>query len=758
MRPRKLDPRPPGVNAAGSGREERARRGPARASFRPPMPISPERVLRALDRRNRPLLSPAALLRVLGADRNERRRLASVLRRLVDQGRVEHLRGRYRLARSDALVEGEVESLREGVARVRDDRGARWQVAGAGSVRAGERVLIEPRPEAPGRAALVRAIGGARGEWVGVLDRDGALLPWREDPRGGGVLRVPRSDWRGARAGDVVSARMLGRPPGTRADAGRRRRGRRTPPGRVRDGLHARPEGRVVEVFGPLGTPEADFRAIVWRHRLPLEFPPEALAEAEALDAELRPEDRAGRLDLRDRPFVTIDPATARDHDDAVCVERLPRATRLWVAIADVSHHVPEDSALDLEARRRGNSVYFPDRAIPMLPERLSGDLCSLRPGTDRLALAVALDLGRDGRVRRSELHTAVIRSRARLVYDEAALAMEGVEAPGIRDEAVREQLAALADVARRLTARRFAGGAIDFDLPTAEIVLGDEGHPTDIIESPRTLAHRAIEEAMLVANRAVAEWLLAHDLPAIFRVHEPPLPEALDALEELLASFGLLERRSDPLDSGALSRALQRAAGRPEERLVHSVALRSLRQARYDASNRGHFALAFDAYLHFTSPIRRYADLAVHRQLHDGLATSPTARSRALARGERFPAWGAALSHCERAAMEAERDAVDLKKCVFLRAHVGEQYDATVTRMSRHGVHVTLDPFFVEGMIPVRYLPGRWELDERGVTWTARDGERLELGDRLRVVVARVELQRGWIDFGLVRRLERRL
>ncbi|MEB2343615.1 MAG: VacB/RNase II family 3'-5' exoribonuclease [Deltaproteobacteria bacterium] len=720
------------------------------------MTIPPERVLRALDRRQRPLLTTRALLRAVGGERGELRALHSTLRRLVGEGKVERLEGRYRLARNDVLLEGVVDRAREGRLRVVADDGSSWTVEG--DLAPGVRVLVEPRPDEPGRAELVRAIGGPRGEIVGVLLREGSLVPWREDPRSGAALHLPRAAWRGARPGDVVAAERVETARGQRRP--RRpglRRGRRSeapPP----------PDGRVVEVLGPLGTPDADFRAIVWRHRLPLEFPAAALAEAEALDP-AEAAGGAGRLDLREHPFVTIDPASARDHDDAVFVEPRPArgpggaADRLWVAIADVAGFVPEGSALDAEARRRGNSVYFPDRAIPMLPERLSGELCSLRPGADRPVLAVALDVARDGSVRRARFHEARIRSRARLVYDDAAAVMEGGETPAIRDREVQEQLHLLAAVARRLTARRFAAGAIDFDLPTAEIVLGDEGRPTDIVEAPRTIANRAIEEAMLAANRAVAEHLLARDVPALFRVHEPPLPEQLEALRELLASLGLLDARAreGPLAAIDIQRAVQRAAGRPEERLVNSVALRSLRQARYDHVNRGHFALAFEAYLHFTSPIRRYADLVVHRQLRDLLAGGPAARARIAARGERLAGSGAALSFCERAAMEAERDAVDLKKCVFLRERVGERFAATVTRASRHGLHVTLDPFFVEGLVPIRTLPGRWDFDEQRYAWTARGGrERLSLGDRVEVALTRVEMLRGWIDFVLVRRLAR--
>jgi len=725
------------------------------------MDISSERVLRALDRRQRPLLTSHALLRALGAEGEEARALAVVLRNLVREGRVERLGGRYRLVRDDVLVEGRLDRVRDGGGRVIADDGSVWQLESV-DVLPGTRVLIEPRAGEPGRADLVRAIGGPRADFVGVLLPNGWAVPWRDDPRASGALRLPRTAWGGAQPGDVVRAELVVEPRGR--GRGRARPGKEEAWRRDRRPAPAAPHGRVVEVLGPLGTPDADFRAIVWRHRLPLEFPPAAEEEAKAQDAALPADALARSLDLRAQPFVTIDPATARDYDDAVFVEPAPaRAAgpagwRLWVAIADVARFVPEGSALDEEARRRGNSVYFPDRAIPMLPERLSGELCSLRPGADRLVLAVAMDVARDGVVRHAVFHEAVIRSRARLVYDDAAVVMDGGETPAIRDPDVCEQLARLAAVGKRLTARRFAAGAIDFDLPGAEIVLGDEGRPTDIVESPRTIAHRSIEEAMLAANRAVAEHLLARQVPALFRVHEPPLPEALEALRELLHSLGLLDARAagGVLEAHDIQRAVQRAVGRPEERLVNSVALRSLRQARYDAVNRGHFALAFDAYLHFTSPIRRYADLVVHRQLRDLLDGSGAARARWQRRGERLAGWGAALSWRERAAMEAERDAVGLKKCVFLQDRVGERFAATVTRVSRYGLHVTLDPFFVEGLVPIRTLSGYWDFDEARFAWVARGRrDRLQLGDRVEVALQRVEMLRGWIDFTLVRRLE---
>ena len=712
------------------------------------MPISADSVLRLLDRRERPVLATFTLARALHVGRAGTRALGDVLRRLERDGRVERVRGGWRVVREGGLVEAVCEAQRDGIQVAVDDSGNRYEINGALPLH-GERVLLEPLEAGPrpGRAEVVRAIGGARREWIGVLGRagrDAVVTPYRDDVEW--ELRVPRGAWLDARFGDVVVARVS-------SERGQPKRARTRGP----KGHRAlAPLARVVEVLGPPGTPEADFRAIAWRHRLPREFSKEAIAEASAPADSLDPAEIARRRDLRGLPFVTLDPATARDHDDAVCVEALEHGGfRLWVAIADVAHFVPEGGALDVEARRRGNSVYFPDRAIPMLPERLSGELCSLRPAVDRLALSVELTLDAHGAMEGARFHEAVIRSRARLVYDAAAEVMEGNRSPDVADGEVTEQLQRLAVLALRLSKRRFAAGAIDFDLPSAEIVLGDEGHPTDIIEAPRTLAHRAVEEAMLLANRAVAERLVAAEVPALFRVHEAPTPTALAGLRTLLDAFGLLDLPRDaPFGSREIAAAVQRASGRPEERLVHYSALRSMRPARYDARCLGHFALAFDAYLHFTSPIRRYADLVVHRALRDTLLGDSEARMRAQARAERMAAWAVRTSLCERTAMEAEREAIDLKKCVFMRERLGECFDATVTRVARHGFYATLDAFFVDGLVPLRALRGHFEFDESRLALIARgSGERFALGDRVRVSVSQVDLVRGWIDFELLER-----
>jgi ribonuclease R len=714
-------------------RARRRERGRARPRREPE--VGADAVLRALQGRARPALAVPALLRALDLSPRSRPALRRLLKQLVADGRLERLGARYRLSRSDGLVEGIFTPGGRSGGRVETEDGRVWRVTQFGDGAPGDRVLLQPLAERQGE--IIGVLEGRREAWVGVVERRGRMTlvtPWR-DSAGIPVFIGPR-DRRGARAGELVLVSLSGRV-SQPAPRGRRLR------------AEARPaQGRVIEVLGPPGSPEADYRALVHRRNLPAVFPEAVLEQVARLEPGLRPQHLAGRLDLRDRPFLTIDPENARDHDDAVCVERLPGgASRLLVAIADVSHYVAPGSPLDREALRRGNSVYFPDRAIPMLPEALSGDLCSLRPGVDRLVLVVELAVQPSGEAKLRRVAPAVIRSWARLVYDEAARVMQGGRLGQAGAGELTAQLRELARVAEQLLARRSAAGSIDFDLPSAEIVLGDEAQPVDIVETPRTVAHRAIEEAMLAANRAVAEALDAARIPTLHRNHERPDPPDLEALRELLEGLGLLPpgamREISPAE---IARALRGVAGRPEERLVHQVALRSMRQARYEVEVRGHFALAFRHYAHFTSPIRRYADLVVHRSVKTMLGLG----------GENpEPAWlraaAARLSWRERVAMEAEREMVEIKKCVFLAAHLGETHAGTVSGVARHGLYVTLSTFFAEGLVHSSRLPGRFELDERAHSLVARGSRRrFRLGDRLRVRIETSDPLRGRIDFSL--------
>jgi ribonuclease R len=518
-----------------------------------------------------------------------------------------------------------------------------------------------------------------------------------------GSFRAPLRPEGAARPGDVVTVRF-----------------------------ESRGRAHVSARLGRVGDPDLDFAALCDAHGLPKSFPPAVLRELE--EVERRGDASGERLDLRDVPFVTVDPLRARDHDDAVYAERHGAGFRLHVAIADVSAFVPEGGALDREARRRGNSVYLPDRVVPMLPERLSGDLCSLRPDEERLALAVELSIGADGSLCRLGVAPARIRSRAKLAYEEAAAAIEGGAVPR---GASGESLAALAELAAVLRERRIAEGSLDLELAEAEPVVDAKGRVRAIERAPRTVAHRAIEEAMLAANRAIADLLVEARWPALHRVHEPPDPGELAELEPVLASLGLwpgrMRRAPEERDLAGLVEASRERA---DARVVHSLLVRAMKQAHYAEEPIGHFALAFERYLHFTSPIRRYADLVVHRAVKALLAGEPRPRASLAALAEH-------LSRREREAAQAEYQALDWKRAALLLPRIGERFEGRVSTVAPVGLFVTLDAVHGDGLLPLRSLPRGARLDlRRSALVLGR--ERIGLGDRVDVRLASVDPARG--------------
>lgn len=650
---------------------------------------------------------------------------------------------------------------------VEDREGERWRVECLGEpVAAGLRVAFAPLPgggRGAGKGELLRVLDADPDLWVARLvlpERGGrkpTLIPFAgvEAP----AFHLDPRHAKDARDGDrVVLAPLEG---GRRARQERTGRGRRHR-GAPRDALPV----RVVEVLGPAGDPSADHRALAWRHRLPGAFSRRARLEAEAAEERVGAAERRARVDLSDLPFVTIDPATAKDHDDAVFAEERedeaplhvvgkPRREqgaswrrRLWVAIADVSHFVPVGGFVDGEARRRGNSFYFPDRAIPMLPERLSNDLCSLRPDVERRAIVVELRLTEDGRVADALFHEALIRSRAKLAYEEAAdfLASEAKSAKRGEPE-WGPSLRCLERVARDLRRRREAEGAVELELPEVRIVVDETGRAIDAVLRERNPAHGLIEEAMLAANRAVAGALERAGRPAIHRVHPPPAPQRLAALEALLERHGFAP--DGELDApGVLPAMLRAARGAPAEERIHVAALRSMSQARYASESGGHYALRFDHYLHFTSPIRRYADLAVHRALRQLMRGEPAERGGAedADRAERLALW---LSGRERVATEAERDAQALAACAIMAGREGQAFDAAVVSPTEFGLFVRLVRPAVDGLVPMRLLGGRWTFDpDEEVLVEAGGRRRHGAGDTLRVRLVSVDPDRGRLAF----------
>jgi len=543
-------------------------------------------------------------------------------------------------------------------------------------------------------------------------------------------------------------------------------------------------EGRIVEVLGWPDDPEVEVQSVIRRFDLPHVFPADALAEADKVAAIVSPADLIGRVDLRSMPTVTIDGETARDFDDAVSLKREGLNFRLWVSIADVSHYVRKESPLDREAFLRGTSVYFPDRCIPMLPERLSNGICSLNPDLDRLTMTAEMLFDLSGIMLASNFYPSVVKSAARLTYT----IVKQIIVDDDRELAetyrpVVPMLREMKELALILQGMRKKRGSIDFDLPEPEIVIGLTGQTEGIIRAERNLAHQLIEEFMLAANEAVARYITGLSIPFLYRVHENPDSAKLLSFHEFVYGFGYEFRlENERVNPAELQRLLLQADGQPEERTINYALLRCMKQARYAAENHGHFGLASDCYCHFTSPIRRYPDLVVHRILKAALLAGfdsaqltpnfaqPAAdsaqrpdRSLSGAEGKRMSKQlalaterlGEVAEHTskrERVAMEAERDVVEMKKLQYMQKHVGEEFDGYISGVTGFGFFVELEQLFVEGLVHITTLEDdQYSYAEKQHSLIGRHSARVfRIGDAARVSVASVTPGTRRIEFVL--------
>lgn len=595
------------------------------------------------------------------------------------------------------------------------------------SVLHGDRVMVrEGGTDRRGRreASVVEVIDRAQLRLVGRLHVEHKVLfVAASDRRVSQDILVPAADTLGAVPGQVVVVELVSQP-----------------------NRHTQPIGKIVEILGGYTDPGMEIEIALRKHDLPHEFSAKAERQAARLPDTVQPGDAKGRVDLRELALVTIDGETAKDFDDAVYCEKDGKNFRLIVAIADVSHYVRHGDALDLEARERGNSVYFPRRVIPMLPEKLSNGLCSLNPNVDRLAVVCDAIVTPQGEIKGYRFYDAVFRSQARLTYTQVAAALEN---PGAVKSAPLKQLLprlqALDEIFRVLLVARAKRGAIDFETVETEIEFDEKGKIKRIFPVVRNDAHRLIEECMLAANVCASEYLKKHEHTALYRVHEGPTPEKLAALREFLKEFGLqLDGGSEPhaKDYAVL---LLKLKGRPDVQLLQTVLLRSLKQAQYSPENLGHFGLAYEAYTHFTSPIRRYPDLLVHRAI-----------KAVIARDQYKPGnWSELGTHCsqtERRADEATRDVMNWLKCYFMQDRVNEEYVGTISAVTSFGIFVALDDVFVEGLVHVSELGSDYfKFDAtKHLMLGERTGQRYRLGDRVRVKVVRVDLDTARIEFNL--------
>lgn len=679
------------------------------------------------------------MMHAFGVTKAHREQFKNFMDHLVADGALAKLKGnRYALADADNVITGRLSCHRDGYGFVTPEGGGEDVYIPARSLGANMHGdLVEVRIE------VFKRGGKKEGRIVRTIERGFTKIVGRfETPGGVGIvipdetritheILIPPKWWGSARSGQVVTVEITAWPTERK-----------------------RPEGKIVEVIGHPDEPEVEVRTIVIKHDLPFEFPAEVLAEARAVPQEVGEAERGRRVDLRDRLTVTIDGETARDFDDAVSVSKEKGGDiRLWVSIADVSHYVKPGSPLDKEAYLRGTSVYFPDRCIPMLPEELSNGICSLNPQVERLTLTAEMLFTRSGALKESSFYPSVIRSAARLTYTTVRkILVDGDEAAIEDNRHLVADLEVMKELAQRLMEKRRKRGSIDFDLPEPQIVLDLQGHTEAIVRAERNLAHRIIEEFMLAANEAVASHIETRRIPSLYRVHEPPDPVKLNDFSEFIFNFGFHFRITDEqVDPRELQRLIDEAEGKPEERMINEVLLRCMKQARYSHENLGHFGLAAPCYTHFTSPIRRYPDLVVHRILK-GLLTGRIKEKEIERLEESLPGIGDQTSRRERAAMEAEREIVALKKVQFMRERIGEIYEGYITGVSAYGFFVELIDLFVEGMVHVssmkddfyRYVEKQHSLvGERG-------REVFRIGDRVRVLVAGVSLERKQVEFVL--------
>jgi len=709
--------------------------------------LTEQEILRSIrDRVDHPATAKE-LLRLLRVPREERASFKRHLRSLVGSGSLVEIRGnRFGLPDRMNLVVGRVSTNPRGFAFIESESGgdgapASIFVAGNNLNQAmhGDRVVV--RVERSGERAegrIVRVIERNTQRVVGRYDVDdtgrGYVVPF--DRRLLIDVHVPQGEARGAAAGEMVTAEITRWPTPTRPAL-----------------------GRVVEVLGLLDAPGVDTTVIIRKFNLPDVHTDEAIAEANRLGGAVRERDLRGRTDFRPLQTVTIDGEHARDFDDAITIDRLPSGNFwLGVHIADVAHYVTEDSALDVEAYERGTSVYFPERAVHMFPSELSTGLCSLNPHVDRLVQSCLMEVDRrSGAVVRYEMHDGVIHSDARMTYtDVNAILTERNPDTMEKHRELLPMFERMHELFEILHARRRRRGSIDFDLQESEIVLDDEGQVEAVVASERNVAHRLIEEFMLLANETVAAHLEKIGMPSLYRVHEDPDPLKVETFSEFISTLGYSlpgdRKRPEPAD---FQRLVEKIRGKPEEKPIAFLLLRTMQKARYDPANLGHFGLAADAYTHFTSPIRRYPDLIVHRLLRES-RTNPDEERRTEISDD-LPEMARHTSERERRANEAERELVQWKKVRFMADKVGDEFEGYVTGVSAYGLYLELVEHFVEGMVHVSTMADDYYrfVDGAHVLRGEKRGRVYRLGDRLNVQVIRVDLERRQIDLGVVEILE---
>ena len=688
------------------------------------------------------------LLQRLQIPREQRALITRLLKGLVQTGQLVQTRGnRFGLPDRMNLVVGRIQTHPRGFGFVVPERPVEGLsgdifIAGANLNQAmhGDRVMarLERTSGERSEGRIVRILERAASSVVGRFEIDesgmGFLVPF--DRRLIVDVLIPAGERGDASPGDMVVVEITRWPTPTRS-----------------------PLGRVVEVLGGIDEPGVDIEIVIRKYGINDAHGDEAIAEASRLGGTVKEKDIRGRTDFRPITTVTIDGEHARDFDDAITIEKLPNGNYwLGVHIADVAHYVPEGGALDEEAYERATSVYFPERAVHMFPSELSTGLCSLNPDVDRLVQSCLMEIDRRGDVVRYEIHDGVIHSDARMTYTNVNAILTD------RDPALMQQYAAfvpmfetMRELFEILNGRRRRRGSIDFDLKEPEIILDDEGMVAQITALERNVAHRLIEEFMLVANETVAQHLDQYDVPTLYRIHEQPDPLKVEEFEEFIGTLGYsLGAPANDVTPRHFQRLVEKIRGTPEEKPIAFLMLRTMQKARYDTENQGHFGLAAGSYTHFTSPIRRYPDLVVHRTLRESRRGMSDERRNELM--EDLPEMARHTSERERRANDAERELVQWKKVRFMADKVGDEFDGYITGVTAFGLYIELIEHFVEGMVHVSTMADDYyRFVERAHVLRGENAGRVyRLGDRVTVQVIKVDMERRQIDLGLAEILDR--
>ena len=690
------------------------------------------------------------LLQVLKIPRDERTAFKRHVKSLVASGELVQIRGdRFGLPEKMDLYVGKLQTHPAGYGFVTPDRpleplGGDIYISGPllNEAMHGDRVVVRiERIKEGGKAEgrIIRILERANESLIGRYDRDesamGYVVPF--DRRVLMDIFIPPGQEGGASPGEMVKVELTRWPTPSRGAI-----------------------GRVAEVLGDIDAPGVDTEIIIRKHGIPDVHSPDAIAEAVRLGTTVSERDVRGRTDFRGVPTVTIDGEHARDFDDAITIETLPNG-HFWlgVHIADVSHYVHEDSALDREAYDRGTSVYFPERAVHMFPSELATGLCSLNPHVDRLVQSCLMEIDRRGQVVRSEFHDGVINSDERMTYT----AVNGILTD--RDPELMARYAALVpmfehmrELFQILNDARRRRGSIDFDLNEAEVIISEGGEVEAIIALQRNVAHRLIEEFMLLANETVASYLEAQEAPALYRIHEEPDVLKVAKFEEFISGFGYsLGAPLTALRPRHFQKLLERIHDKPEEKPIAFLMLRTMQKARYAPENLGHFGLAAASYTHFTSPIRRYPDLVVHRALRAARHSTLTPEEREEW-SEELPETARHTSDMERRADEAERELLQWKKVKFMADKVGDEFEGYITGVAAFGLFIELIEHFVEGMVHVSTMADDYYRFVEGAHMLRGENMRREyrLGDKVKVQVIRVNMEIRQIDLGLVEILDR--